>query len=64
MVNTPEHNLAKWLDSLMKPYIPDSNFLPSTSSFVDKIKELKPTNDVKLVSFDVTSFFTNVPLTL
>ena len=24
------------------------------------MKELKPTNDVKLVSFDVTSLFTNV----
>ena len=62
MINTPEHNLAKWLDSLIKPYIPDRYSLPSTSSFIDKIKELKPTNDAKLVGFDVTSLFTNVPV--
>ena len=64
MVNTPEHNLAKWLDSLIKLYIPDSYFLPSTSSLVDKIKEVKLTNNAKLVSLDVTSLFTNIPLTL
>ena len=64
MINTPEHNLAKWLDSLIKPYIPDRYSLSSTSSFIDKIKELKPNNDAKLVSFDVTSLFTNVPVDL
>ena len=64
VINTREHNLAKWLDSLIKPYIPDRYSLPSTSSFIDKIKELKRTNDAKLVSFDVTSLFTNVPVDL
>ena len=64
MINTPEHNLAKWLDSLIKPYIPDRYSLPSTSSFIDRIKELKPNNDAKLVSFDVTSLFANVPVDL
>ena len=62
MINTPEHNLAKWIDSLIKSYIPDCYFLPSTSSFIDKIKELKPTIGAKLVSFDVTSLFTNIPV--
>ena len=64
MVNTPEHNLAKWLDSLIKPYIPDRHSLPSTSSFIHKIEDFKPTNDVKLASFDVTCLFTNVPVDL
>ena len=64
VVNTPEHNLSKWLNSLIKPYIPDSYFLPSTSSFIDKIKIFKPTNNEKLVSFDVTSLLTNVPVDL
>ena len=64
MVNTPEYKLAKWLDSLIKPYIPDRYSLSSTSSFIDRIKELKPNNDAKLVSFDVTSLFTNVPVDL
>ena len=47
-------------DSLIKPYIPDCYSLPSSSSYIDKIKELKLTNDAKLVSFDVTSRFTNI----
>ena len=46
----------------IKPYISDSYSLPSTSSFMDKIKELTPTNDTKLVSFNVTSVFTNIPV--
>ena len=62
MVNTPEHNLAKWLDSLIKPYIPDSYSLPLTSSFIDKIKELKQTNDAKFANLAVTSLFINVPV--
>ena len=62
MVITPEHNLAKWLDSLMKPYIPDSYSLPLTSSFIDKIKELKPTNHAKFANLAVTSLFINVPV--
>ena len=66
MINTPEHNLAKWLNSSTKPYIPDRYSLPSTLNFIGKIKELKPTgtNDAKLVSFDVTGLFTNVPIYL
>ena len=64
MINTPEHNLAKRLDSLIKPYIPDSNSLSSMSSFINKIKEFRYMNDVKLVSFDVTSLLINVPVNL
>ena len=64
VVKTPKHNLDKWLDSLIIPYIPDRYSLPSASSFIDKIKELKPTNDAKLVSFDLTSLFNNVPVDL
>ena len=52
MVNMPEHYLVKWLDS-----IPHSYSISSTLSFINKIKELKFTNDVKLVSFDVASLF-------
>ena len=51
-------------DFLIKPYILDIYFLPSTLSFIDKTKELKPTNDFKLASFDVTSLFTKVPVDL
>ena len=45
MTSTPEHNPAKWLNSLIKPYISDRYSLVSTSTFIEKIKELKPTKD-------------------
>ena len=64
MINSFEHNLPKWLDSLIKTYIPDSDFLSSNSTFISKIKEFKFINDVRLVSFDVTSLLTNVPVDL
>ena len=64
MVDTPEHNLDKWLNSLIKSYVPDSLSLSLSSSLVDKIEELKPKNDLKLVSLGVTSLFTNVPVDL
>ena len=62
MINTAEYNLAKYLDKIIKPYIPSQFMLNSTSSFLGRLKEFcfKPT-DV-LVSFDVVSLFTNVPL--
>ena len=54
--------LAKYLDKIIKPYISSKFMLNSTSSFLGRLKEFcfKPT-DV-LVSFDVVSLFTNVPL--
>ena len=62
MINTAEYHLAKYLDSIIKPHIPSEFMLDSTSSFLGKLKEFcfKPT-DI-LISFDVVSLFTNVPL--
>ena len=62
MINTAEYHLAKYLDSIIKPHIPSEYMLDSTSSFLGKLKEFcfKPTNI--LISFDVVSLFTNVPL--
>ena len=62
MINTAEYLLAKYLDSIIKPHIPSEFMLDSTSSFLGKLKEFcfKPT-DI-LISFDVVSLFTNVPL--
>ena len=62
MINTAEYHLAKYLDSIIKPHIPSEFMLESTSSFLGKLKEFcfKPM-DI-LISFDVVSLFTNVPL--
>ena len=62
MIGTPEYDLAKYLDSFIKPNIPDKFMLNSTFSFIDKIKSFEFRPGDKLVSFDVESLFTNVPL--
>ena len=62
MIGTPEYNLAKFLDSVIKPSIPDKYMLSSTNHFIEKLKQVKVQSHQILVSFDVVSLFTNVPL--
>ena len=62
MINSPEYNLAKFLDQLIKPYIPNQYMLNSTYDFLEKLKEFRPSTNQFMVSFDVMSLFTNVPL--
>ena len=62
MIGTPEYQLAKFLDSYIKPNIPNKFMLKSTSEFIDKLQGHHLNGSEHLVSFDVTSLFTNVPL--
>ena len=62
MIGTPEYKLAKFLDDLMKPHIPDTYLLKSTQEFTDRLKETPFNNGNLMVSFDAVSLFTNVPL--
>ena len=62
MVGTPEYELAKYLDNLIKPHIPDTHLLDSTENFIERLKECPCNNKNTMVSFDVVSLFTNVPL--
>ena len=39
MVDTPEYNLAKCLDIMIKPYIPDTHLLRSTEDFLKRLKQ-------------------------
>ena len=61
-VGTPEYKLAKYLDNLIKPHIPDTYLLRSTENFIERLKECPCNNKNTMVSFDVVSLFTNVPL--
>ena len=61
MIGIPEYQLAKFLDSTIKNYIPDSYMLHSTDHFLDELNNFKFKADHKLISFDVQSLFTNVP---
>ena len=62
MINTAEYNIAKYLNKIIKPHLPTKHMLDSTGSFLESLKQFdfKPTD--LLVSFDVVSLFTNVPL--
>ena len=62
MVGTPEYHLAKFLDDYIKPNFPNDYMLSSTKDFIDKLKLLSIQGDETMVSFDVSSLFTNVPL--
>ena len=62
MIGTPEYKLARFLDSVIKPSIPDKYMLSSTNYFIEKLKQVKVQSLQILVSFDVVSLFTNVPL--
>ena len=62
MIGTPEYQLAKFLDSIIKPYIPQIYMLQSTNQFLEHLNEFKFDSNHKLVSFDASSLFINVPL--
>ena len=55
MINTPECNLAKFLDNHIKPNIPNSFMVNSTNHFIEHLtNQSLSVNEIK-VSFDVTS---------
>ena len=62
MIGTPEYELSKFLDSSVKPYIPERYLLKSTDHFTEKLKQFQFSKNQVTVSFDVVSLFTNVPL--
>ena len=62
MIGTAEYQLAKYLDSLIKPNLPNSFMLNSTDDFLEKLNKFPIQPEDKCLSFDVCSLFTNVPL--
>ena len=61
MIGTPEYQMAKFIDSKIKPYIPSEYTVNSTEAFINKLRSYKVTDGDICVSFDVKSLFTNVP---
>ena len=59
MIGSPEYELAKFLDSLIRPYIPDTYMLRSSQELVETLKNFQFKPNHKLVSFDVKSLFSN-----
>ena len=62
---SPTYKLSKYLTTVLKPLTDESRHkLQSTENFIDAIKTVQVPDDYKLVSFDVKSLFTSIPLQL
>ena len=59
-VGTYNYNLAKYLCNLLSPHLPEQYCAKDTFTFVEELKRVSLV-DKFLVSFDVTSLFTNIP---
>ena len=62
MVGTASYRLAQYLDRIIKPHIPNTYLLPSTAQLLSKVTSFVFGVGDTLVSFDVDSLFTYVPL--
>ena len=62
VVGTAEYYLARFLHNLIKPHLPDTYLLKSTSRFIDEVKQSKFNKNQIIISFDAVSLFTNVSL--
>ncbi|MGL4491660.1 MAG: reverse transcriptase domain-containing protein [Tannerellaceae bacterium] len=61
-IDSPFHELARYLAKLIKPTTGKTeSHVKNSYDFVDKIRAIQVSADEILVSFDVTSLFTNVP---
>ena len=61
-INTSTYNLAKFLSKLLSPLRQLCGNIRSTKDFIQIIKRENIPTGYKMVSFDVKSLFTNVPL--
>ena len=63
MCNSPYHDVAKWLADMLEPLRRHlcQYSLHDSFEFVDLVRDLN-LNSKRMISFDVTSLFTNVPL--
>ena len=61
-IGTSTYELANYLASLLKPVGKSQYTISNTSEFIEKIKHKVIPPGYSLVSFDVISLFTNVPL--
>ena len=60
-LGTFNYNLAKYLCNLLSPHLPEQYCTKDTFTFVEQLKRVSLV-DKFLVSFDVTSLFTNILL--
>ena len=61
-INTATHELARYLAKVLSPLSRSDYTVSSSKEFTEIIKLKSIPHNYKLVSFDVKSLFTNVPL--
>ena len=61
-IETTPYNLARHLSKLLTPLSKSKYTIDSKKNFMEKIKQETLPDGYKMVSFDVKSLFTNVPL--
>ena len=61
-VGTYNYKLAQWLDMTLKPLSVNKTTISDPFKFAEKIRQTGIKDDEILVSYDVTSLFTNVPV--
>ena len=61
-IGTASYYLAKHLTKLLSPLSHSEFTVKNTKAFIQEFKNMLPPDDYKLISFDVTLLFTNVPL--
>ena len=61
-IGSPTYQLAKYLEKLLSPLANSEYTVTSTKDFIEEIKNVKVPDGHQLISFDVKSLFTNVPL--
>ena len=61
-IGTATYELSKYLAELLRPLTKSEFSIDSTKDFVDRIRQKRVSDDYELVSFDVVSLFTSVPL--
>ena len=59
---TYNYKLAKWLDKKLKPLSVNDHTISDVFNFVDSLHDMEVDDHSILVSYDVTSLFTNVPV--
>ena len=60
-IGTFNYSLARFLCDLLSPLVPNNYSCKDTFSFVSQIKNANLSKKI-LISYDVTSLFTNIPL--
>ena len=60
-INSYNYNLASYLCELLTPFIPSAHCTKDSFTFIKDIQEVS-TQDSFMVSYDVCSLFTNIPL--